>query len=167
MVDGQLLSFFYGTNRHVVTRRKELLVDRPHGHIIKTGKNLIPDLEAMSSTMFMFGIFHSYITQGNISFNRFLDINANPLNIFRHTGQRIFIKQDVDYLQLSVPSAFEITLGGCRWIYKYGDSLLEVASWADTDNPEIGLKINVLKGPSVEFLISNQLAFRLLSKEAS
>jgi cellobiose phosphorylase len=40
VVDGNLLSFFYGNSRHVVTRRKELLVDRPHAHIIKTGTNL-------------------------------------------------------------------------------------------------------------------------------
>lgn len=157
IVDGNLLSFFYADNRHVVTRRKELLVDRPHGHIIKTGTNLTPDLEAMSSTMFMFGVFHSYITQGNVTFNRFLDINANPMNISRHTGQRIFVRHDGSFLQLSVPSAFEITLGGCRWIYKHRDSLLEITSYADTACPKITLKLNVLKGPPAEFLISNQI----------
>ncbi|MHC5116363.1 MAG: hypothetical protein ACYSQY_04775, partial [Planctomycetota bacterium] len=158
IVEGNLLSFFYGNSRHVVTRRKELLVDRPHAHIIKTGTNLVPDLEAMSSTMFMFGVFHSYITQGNITFNRFLDINTNPVNIFRHTGQRIFIKQDDRYFQLAVPSAFEIALGGCRWIYKYGDDILEIISWADTDSPQIILKLNVLKGSPAEFMFSNQIA---------
>lgn len=156
--DGQLLSFFYGENRHVVMRRKELLVDRPHGHIVKTGTNLTPDLESMSSTVFMFGVFHSYITQGNISFNRFLGLNTNPMNIFRHTGQRMFIKQNGGYEQLSVPSAFEITLGGCRWIYKQGDRLIEISSWANPNSSEITLELKVLKGSAVKCLISTHLA---------
>jgi len=103
IVKGELLSFFYGENRHVVMRRKELLADRPHGHIIKTGTNLTPDVKAMSSSAFMFGVFLSHLTQGNTNLNRFLTLNSNPMNVFRHTGQRIFIKQNGSYDQLAVP----------------------------------------------------------------
>ncbi|MCD4651091.1 MAG: hypothetical protein K8S56_04805 [Candidatus Cloacimonetes bacterium] len=154
---GELLSFFCGEDRHIVLRRKELLTDRPHGHIMKTGTNLTPDEMNMSFSAYMFGVFQSHTAQGNVNFNRFLTLNTNPLNMIRHTGQRIFVRQNGEYYQLSVPSAFEISLNSCRWIYKQGDMLFEVISLAEPDSPEIMLKLQVLKGQEIEWLISNNL----------
>ncbi len=153
----ELLSFFYGENRHVVMRRKELLVDRPHGHISRTGDSFIPEEQCMSFTSHMFGVFLSHVTQGNVNFNRLISPNTNPINLERFTGQRIFIKLDGGYYQLGVPSAFEMTLNGCRWIYKNDDQLLQVEAWASTKKHEVSLKLDVLKGDPVEWLISNQL----------
>ena len=155
---GELLSFFYGENKHVVLRRKEALVNRPHGHIMTTGANLTPNDMSMSFSCYMFGVFQSHVAQGNVNFNRFLALNTNPLNMFRHTGQRIFVRHNGKLYQLAVPSAFEISLNGCRWIYKHGDLLFQVNSWAATDRPEIMLKLQVLQGQQLEWVISNQLS---------
>ncbi|MGG6496479.1 UNVERIFIED_CONTAM: hypothetical protein NY603_26525, partial [Bacteroidetes bacterium 56_B9] len=37
---GRLLSFFTGEHGHVVLRAKELVVQRPHGHILRAGDHL-------------------------------------------------------------------------------------------------------------------------------
>jgi 1,2-beta-oligoglucan phosphorylase len=157
LLDGELLSFFYGENRHVVLRRKELMVERPHGHIMKSGTELVPEDSSMSSTAYMFGVFHSQVSQGNVNFNHFLTVNTNPFNLIRHTGQRIFVKLEGQYQQLGVPSAFEIGLHSCRWIYKQANLMFEVMAWACPDCPEVILHIHVLEGPELEWLVSNQL----------
>ena len=69
---GRLLSFFCGEDRHIVLRAKELCVQRPHGHLLRTGRHLTPDEAALTSTTWMNGVFHSMLTQGHVSFNRFL-----------------------------------------------------------------------------------------------
>ncbi|HBG26790.1 MAG: hypothetical protein A2Y10_05480 [Planctomycetes bacterium GWF2_41_51] len=155
--NNELLSFFYGENSHVVLRTKELLSERPHGHILKTGSGLLPDESIMSFTAYMFGVFQSHIAQGNVNFNRFLTLNSNPLNIPRHTGQRIFIRQNGEYQQLGIPSVFEMTLNGCRWIYKRGNLLFEIISSAAQDRAEITLHLRVLSGQAPEWFITNQL----------
>ncbi|MFA5292190.1 MAG: hypothetical protein WC496_04055 [Phycisphaerae bacterium] len=154
----RLLSFFYGENRHVVLRAKELLTERPHGHIMKTGTGLTPDEAMMSFSTYMFGVFLSHVAQGNVNFNRFLSLNTNSLNIPRHTGQRIFIRQNGEYYQLGIPSAFEMSINGCRWIYKQGDYIFEIISEAAVDKAEITLNIRVLNGNPADWIISNQLA---------
>ncbi|MCX5632176.1 MAG: hypothetical protein NTW93_00635 [Phycisphaerae bacterium] len=156
-LQGELLSFFYGENKHVVLRGKELRANRPHGHIMKTGTGLTPDETNMSFTAYMFGVFQSHIAQGNVNFNRFLTVNSSLLNIPRHTGQRIFVRQNGEYYQLGVPSAFEMSLNGCRWIYKQGDLMFEVLSQAAPDRAEITLKLLVLRGCRPDWVISNQL----------
>ncbi|OQA02250.1 MAG: hypothetical protein BWY69_01165 [Planctomycetes bacterium ADurb.Bin401] len=153
----KLLSFFYQDWAHVVLRAKELLAERPHGHIVKTSSGFLPDESIMSFASFMFGVFQSHIAQGNVNFNRFTTLNSNSLNIPRHTGQRIFICQNGHYQQLAVPSAFEMNLQGCRWIYKQGDLLFEIISAASEDKPEIVLRLLIKKGNAADWLITNQL----------
>src|SRR6185503_18189581 len=47
---GALLSFFHGDDSHVVLRAKELRVQRPHGHMLRTGLHITPDETALTST---------------------------------------------------------------------------------------------------------------------
>lgn len=155
--DGKLLSFFYGSNRYVALRWKELVVQRPHGHIMKTSRSLNASDATMSCTAFMFGVFQSHITQGNVNFNRLTTVNSNMLNSVRHTGQRIFAVLDGQYHQLAVPSAFDMSPDQCRWIYKKGGLLFEVVSAASANAPELTLEIRVLNGAAPEWLISNNL----------
>ena len=74
--DGQLLSFFYEENNHVVLRAKEVLVDRPHGHIMQAKMGYTPDEDMMSTSTYAYGVFNSHITQGNTNFKPF------PFNLF-------------------------------------------------------------------------------------
>lgn len=155
--EGRLLSFFYGKNRHVVLQSKELLAQRPCAHILKTGSRLNSDESIMSCSCHMYGAFLSHLAQGNVNFNRLLTINTDALNIFRHKGLRIFINESQQYYQLAVPSAFEMSAGQCRWIYKRRQRLFEVICSADSVGPGIRLQLNVIKGPGVGWLISANL----------
>ena len=89
--NGRLLSFFCGDRSHVALKAKELKVLRPHGHILRTGGGLIPDEAALTSTVWMSGVFHSMLTQGHVGANRFLSTSRSYLGLFRSHGQRLFV----------------------------------------------------------------------------
>ncbi|SPD76082.1 conserved hypothetical protein [uncultured Desulfobacterium sp.] len=158
IVNGKLLSFFVGNYSHVALKEKELAVLRPHMHIIRTGSRLTPDEGSLTSTCCMAGVFHSMVTQGHVSINRLLSATHSYLGIFRSNGQRIFVENDGRWWLLDVPSAFEMTPQGCRWIYKHGDGLIEVKAEALTERNELTLSIKVLSGPPARFFISNHVA---------
>src|SRR5262249_3463534 len=85
------LAFFAGANRHVVTRAKEVRVLRPHGAILRTGDRLEPDEASLTTTVWMGGVFHSMVTQGHVSINRFLSTTRSYLGLTRSTGHRLFV----------------------------------------------------------------------------
>ena len=144
--DDGLLSFFTGVNRHVVLKAKELSVLRPHGHIVRTGQALTPDEASLTSTMWMSGVFNAMLTQGHVSINRFLSTTRSYLSLLRAHGQRIFVELPDGYALLDVPSAYEMTPNGCRWIYKYADGLIAVRSWASSARHELYLCVDMLAG---------------------
>jgi 1,2-beta-oligoglucan phosphorylase len=147
--DGRLLSFFVDGPRHVVLRAKELGVYRPHGHIMQTGAHRAPDESIMSTTAFACGVFNSHITQGNTNFNTLLAVCANPSTPSLASGQRIVVQLDDGQHLLGVPSAFEMGLNFCRWIYKRGGTWLQVCTWTAPDAPRINLDVQVLRGGPV------------------
>lgn len=156
--DGKLLSFFSGDNRHVVLKAKELQVLRPHGHMLRTGGSLTPDEASLASTTWMAGVFHSMVTQGHVSINRFLSTCHSYLGFFRSNGQRIFVELDGTWHLLDVPSAYEMALGECRWLYKYSGGLIAVRSSAPTDYHKLSLSVDVLSGPGMRFLIAHHVS---------
>jgi cellobiose phosphorylase len=156
--DAELESFFTGAQSHVVLRRKELKVLRPHGHILRSGSSMIPDEAALTSTAWMNGVFHSMVTQGHVSINRFLSTCHSYLGLFRSHGQRVFVEVDGGWKLLGIPSAFEMSPDACRWIYKHQGGVIEVVSSAPDDRHELGLSLKVLKGAPTRFLISHHVA---------
>ena len=154
-----LLSFFHGEQAHVVLRAKELRVLRPHGHILRSGKALMPDETALTSTAWMAGVFHSMITQGHVSINRFLSTQHSYLGLFRSQGQRVFVHSGGEWQLLGVPSAFEIVPDGCRWIYKHGGGLLELHSGALGEPHALALDIRVHHGQALRLRITHHVAF--------
>ena len=154
-----LLSFFHGEQAHVVLRAKELRVLRPHGHILRSGKALTPDETALTSTAWMAGVFHSMITQGHVSINRFLSTQHSYLGLFRSQGQRVFVHSGGEWQLLGVPSAFEIVPDGCRWIYKHGGGLLELHSRALGEPHALALDIQVHHGQALRLRITHHVAF--------
>jgi len=156
--DGRLLSFFTGERSHVVLKAKELGVLRPHGHLLRSGGSLTPDESALTSTAWMGGVFHSMVTQGHVSINRFLSTCHTYLGLFRSHGQRVFVATDGIWHLLDVPSAFEIAPDSCRWIYKHRGGLIEIVSSAPDDKHELQLSVCVLEGPPTKFLISHHVA---------
>jgi len=160
------LSFFCGSNNHVVTALKESMVERPHGHILRTGHQLLPDPEIMSCTTYACGGFAYQVTQVHPGRHRFLSVCRDPLNVQKSSGLRIFTKIDCHWHLLGVPSVFEMGLSDCRWIYRLPDSVangagapyLTVRTWASVDDPVIGVALRVTGAGALEFLVSQNVA---------
>ncbi len=143
---------------HVALKAKELKVLRPHGQILRTGGGLTPDESALTSTCWMAGVFHSMVTQGHVSINRFLSTTHGYLGLFRSQGQRLFVEIDGGWQLLDVPSAFEMSPQGCRWYYRHAGGLIRVESRAPTDRHELLLSVEVLEGGPLRLLLSNHVA---------
>lgn len=152
---GRMLSFFTNENNHVVLRAKEVIVDRPHGHIIQARTRFTPDESIVSTTCFAGGVFNSHLTQGNTNFNILLSVCTDQFNQSAETGQRIFVKiGGRDYL-LGIPSAFEMGLNHCRWIYKYGDYCFQVRTWTSKRSPVVNTDFRIIRGGNVKVLITH------------
>jgi cellobiose phosphorylase len=155
---GARLSFFHGTDRHVVLRAKELLVRRPHGHILRAGLHLTPDETALTSTVWMGGVFHSMLTQGHVSINRALSTVHSYLALFRSHGLRLFAWIGDRWQLLQLPSAFEIAPDSCRWIYRHAQGEIQVRSTAGATADEVTLEIESLAGAPTRILCSLHVA---------
>jgi cellobiose phosphorylase len=157
--NGQLLSFFCKQNNHVVLRAKEIIADRPHAHIMQAEAGYVPDENIVSTTSFAYGVFNSHLTQGNTNFNVLLSICSSPFNLEPETGQRIFVNIDGLQYLLGVPSAFEIGLNHCRWIYKHGDHCFQVRSWTSKEAPQVNIDFKVISGKNVRLLITHHFDY--------
>ena len=155
---GALLSFFHGRESHVVLRAKELRVLRPHGHILRTGRHLTPDECALTSTVWMAGVFHSMLTQGHVSINRYLSTVHSYLSLFQSHGLRVFVQTVQGWRLLAVPTAFEMSPEACRWLYQFDHGVIEVRAEAQSDPHALTLKIEVHGGRPCRFLISQHVA---------
>jgi cellobiose phosphorylase len=153
--NGQLLSFFCQQNNHVVLRAKEILADRPHGHIMQAQAGFAPDEAIVSTTSFAFGVFNSHISQGNTNFNVLLSVCTSQFNQSPESGQRIFVEIDGKPYLLGVPSAFEMGLNHCRWIYKSGNHCFQVRSWTSKSAPSVNMDFKVLTGKKVKLLLTH------------
>jgi cellobiose phosphorylase len=132
---GAHLSFFHGTDQHVVLRAKELRVTRPHGHMLRTGRHTTPDELGLTSTVWMSGVFHSMVTQGHVNINRMLSTVHSYLGLFRSHGQRVFVEIAGSWRLLNVPSAFEMSPDSGRWIYQHDEGVLQVRAEAQSKSP--------------------------------
>ncbi|HVS78147.1 MAG TPA: hypothetical protein VHE11_14505, partial [Steroidobacteraceae bacterium] len=155
---GALLSFFHARHSHVALRAKELRVLRPHGQLLRTGRHLTPDESALVSTVWMSGVFHSMLTQGHVSINRFLSTHRSYIGLFRAQGLRVFAKIAGEWRLLGVPSAFEMTPESCRWIYRHADGEIQLRSAAHSGPHALTLEIESTAGPETAFLLCHHVA---------
>jgi cellobiose phosphorylase len=156
--DGALHSFFHGENRHVVTRAKEALVERPQGHILRSGNALWPEENVLGTTVYAAGIFNAQVFLGNTNLARFLSVVRNALNVMRSSGQRVFVRLDGQWRQLGVPSVFDIGLRDARWIYRLENCTIEAQTWCWADRPAATLQLRVHGSAPLEFLVTHHLA---------
>lgn len=152
--NGKWLSFFTKDQHHVISKFKETLVDRPHAHILQSKIGYNPDENVMSTTCFATGIFNSHISQGNTNFNVFLSINTSQFNTILESGQRIFVKIKDQFHLLGIPSAFEMGLDFCRWIYKFNEGVFEIITKSSVENPVFETTFKVLEGTEIELIFT-------------
>lgn len=155
--DGTLLSFFHGVGTHVVSRNKEAIILRPHGHVLRSGDGRRFDEPHFGFTAYAAGIFGAQAYLGNLNLARLLGVVRNQLNIVRSSGQRIFVRQAGTWRQLGVPSAFAMDPGAVHWLYRLPDGLIEIRAWCAAEAPASCLEIRVPVGGPREFLVTYQL----------
>ncbi|MDU1844707.1 MAG: cellobiose phosphorylase [Niallia nealsonii] len=157
MVDQKLMSFFTDNQHHVVLKEKEVQMERPHGHILLSGTDLVVDRPVMATTVYMYGIFNSQIVLGNTSMNKMMSNNRNSLNIMKKSGQRIYMKIKNQWQLLAMPSAFEMGFNVAKWYYKLADDLIVVTNYTSVEDYEIKLNIESIRGEKYDFIISNHI----------
>jgi CRISPR-associated protein Csx3 len=158
---GTLLSFFTDDGGHVVTSAKQAVVLRPHGHVMRTGRALVPDEGSLTTTAWMAGTFHSQVTQGHVSFNRMLSTRRSYLGLKQANGLRVFVRAEetsAGWVLLDEPSAWQVRMDSCHWWYRHEGGLIEVVSTAPAEAHELGLEIRVLEGESARFLVCVHVA---------
>ena len=156
---GRLLSFFIPEgvhNRHVVLRDKERHVARRHGTLLRSGQGMLPDEATMCVTGWMHGVFGAQLTLGNTSFHKLFSVSRDPYNITRASGLRILVEIDAAWRLLAVPSAFDMGLSDCRWIYRLDARTITVHAVAAGDEPAIQWQIAV-EGQPCRFLVFGHL----------
>jgi 1,2-beta-oligoglucan phosphorylase len=156
---GELLSFFIPAephNRHVVLQAKERIVARRHGTLLRSGQAMLPDETTLCATCWMHGVFAAQLTIGNTSFHKLFSVARDPYNITRASGLRIMIDMGGGWQLLTIPSAFEMGLSDCRWIYRLGDNTIMVRAIASGEDPAMQWRMTA-EGAPCRFLIVGHL----------
>ena len=146
----ELFSFFTPDpphNRHVVLRDKERVVTRRHGALLRSGQAMLPDESTLCATCWMQGVFGAQLTIGNTSFHKLFSVSRDPYNIMRASGLRALIDTGSGWRLLTVPSAFEMGLSDCRWIYALADRTITLRAIASGDDPAMHWRISIDGAP--------------------
>ena len=143
--------------RHVVTRAKEILGPRPHAHILRSSSGDFPNASQLTTTVLMSGCFNSLLSSGHSSFHRLLSFPRETHGLTSSTGQRVWISINGAWQLLGVPSCFEMTLDGARWIYQLESRTIEIKVMVDPTRSSCTTFINILKGDAAELLITHGL----------
>lgn len=165
--DNHLLAFFTTTYEHIVMKNKELLVERPHGHILMSGNNVKFGAKVIATTSFMYGIFNSHVVVGNTNMNKMMSNARNALNIPKMAGQRIYAEKDGIYQLLTMPSMFEMGFNYVRWYYKTKDDMLIITNFTTLDTPEVRLHVRSENGTAYNFIVTNQVTMNVNEYETS
>ena len=156
--EGSLLSFFTEDHAHVVLQQKELICQRPHGHISATPASMTGvSSELITTTSYIYGLFHGQTVAGNTSMHKFLSTPRGLLNILKNPGQRLWVKLDGQYRLLTLPALFEVGVGYARWFYQLPGDVLVVTAFTAADAMEVQLDVRSEGGKTYEFIVTNQL----------
>lgn len=159
--DSELLSFFVPDgmlNRHVVLAAKERATLRRHGHILRSGQNILPDDSIFCATVWMHGVFGAQLVLGNASLHKLTSVSRDGYNIMRGNALRILVDtgEGEGWRHLAVPSAFDMGLNDCRWIYVTDATTITVSAAASGDDAAIQWRVTA-EGRACRFLVYAQL----------
>jgi len=156
---GQLMSFFVPGrthSRHVVVRDKEHIVARRHGSLVRSGQEMLPDEAILCATAWMHGVFGAQLTIGNTSFHKLFSVSRDPYNITRASGLRMLMETKDGWRLLTVPSAFEMGLSDCRWVYQLDERTITASATVCGDEPAMQWRVTV-EGSKCRFLVFGHL----------
>lgn len=145
--EGALLSFFTKNHRHIVLQEKELVQERSTGTVLASGSQLALEEESLSVTNYMAGSFASQLTVGNTSFHRITAVNKQPLFLSPMTSLWICVHYQGEWKRLKLPSAFEMSPYGCRWIYQLESNEVEVKTHVGLRDHYYALEVKVKGEP--------------------
>lgn len=130
--DGRLLSFFDADGAHVLRGAKEVMVERPHGHVLVAGGALDPTDDVLSTTVWAGGVFAAHTVLGNTSHNQLVSVHRHHLDLLRSDGLRVLVRAPgtARWQLLGVPSALVIDLGGVHWVYLTEHGRIDVRTTA-------------------------------------
>jgi cellobiose phosphorylase len=154
-----VLSFFTPGRvyaRHVALREKDRLTPRRHGALLRSGDSMMLDDDLLCATAWMHGVFAAQLTIGNTSLHKLFSVSRDPYNVTRASGLRMLAEIDGEWRLLSTPSAFDMGLSDCRWIYKLGARTIVVSATAAGDGAAMQWRVSV-EGKPCRLLIFGQL----------
>jgi cellobiose phosphorylase len=158
-VDGEELSLFTpasGHSRHVVLRDKERGIARRHGAMLRSGAEMLPTEDTLCATAWMHGVFGAQLTIGNTTFHKLFSVSRDPYNVVRGNGLRILVDWGRGWRLLSVPSAFEMGLCDCRWLYRLEGRTIAVSAQVSSRDPALQWRVAV-EGGKCRFLVFGHL----------
>jgi 1,2-beta-oligoglucan phosphorylase len=131
-------------------------VARRHGSLVRSGQEMLPDETILCATAWMHGVFGAQLTVGNTSFHKLFSVSRDPYNIMRASGLRMLMETKDGWRLLTVPSAFEMGLSDCRWVYQLGQRTVTVSATVCGDEPAMQWRVTVA-GPKCRFLVFGHL----------
>jgi cellobiose phosphorylase len=96
----------------------------------------------------MHGVFGAQLTLGNTSLHKLFSVSREPYNIQRASGLRMMIEDQDGWRLLAVPSAFEMGLGDCRWLYCLTDRTVDVQVAVAGEDAAVQWRVRVQGRPS-------------------
>lgn len=157
-IDGQLASFMTPDGWHGVAQIKERQVERSHGHLLLGSLSLLPEEEAMGSTVYASGVFNAQVYAGNPNYGRLLSVVRDPLQRLRASGQRVWMRAHGKWRLLGTPSAFVMGLDRAEWWYQFNEHLIHLVSRVESDPSSVVLEMRVVEGDPVCWLITHHWA---------
>lgn len=153
----EVLSFFTDNHVHVVTKEKEKLIERPHGHLLISGDLLSGEDKTFATTNWMYGVFSSHVVLGNTNIQKLTGDVRNHLNVSKISGLRIFVKLGHSYKLLGTPNIYEMGVHYAKWIYQLEDDQLIITSHVKLTEWVQRLQITSLAGKTYDFILTNQI----------
>lgn len=135
------LSWFAADGSHVVTGRKESLVERSHGHILVDCADLDISTPTLSATCYAPGVFASMLAYGNSTAHRVLGVHRDSLNLLRSSGLRILVGTDDGPLLLGVPTLLRIGWGEVEWLYRTPAGRIKVSTVIGSGEPVLRVHV--------------------------
>jgi len=135
-------SFFLNNHTHVISKEKDLDLERSHGHILLQGDILEASERVMGTTSYMAGIFLSHVAIGNTSFHKLIGDHRHPLMLHRMAGFRLYLKINDSYYLLGLPSLFELHPNQVSWIYQLSNDTITITLHGQIGDTQVQLDLH-------------------------